>query len=213
LLLSDQRNGRWVLMGEDHVLELSRRLDSLSTAPRLTRRAPPPALTVKGINIHLQSALKLAQVFEDFAGRGEIEEYEEATPAYLLGVRRATEGLEIRDFDKRVALTAREARKWSEILRHELGKLSAEQAERGPIRTVVADGPGGRWALQWGDELFIPSETIAEIESTSEGAIKRAGNLAIRRDVGYLLVLDPQSGGCVALSEAEVALLGNEFAR
>jgi hypothetical protein len=213
LLLSDQRNGRWVLMGEDHVLELSRRLDSLSTAPRLTRRAPPPALTVKGINIHLQSALKLAQVFEDFAGRGEIEEYEEATPAYLLGVRRATEGLEIRDFDKRVALTAREARKWSEILRHELGKLSAEQAERGPIRTVVADGPGGRWALQWGDELFIPSETIAEIESTSEGAIKRAGNLAIRRDVGYLLVLDPQSGGCVALSEAEVALLGNELAR
>ncbi len=161
LLLSDQRTGRWVLMGEDHISELSRRLASLNNAQQTGRRVSPPTIAVKGISIHLQSAFKLAEVFETFAAGGTVAEYEEATPTYLLGVRRATEGLEIRDFDKRVAFTARETRKWAEILRHELGKLNAEQIERGSIRTVAADGEGGRWALQWGDEIFIPEESIA----------------------------------------------------
>jgi hypothetical protein len=210
ILLSDQRTGRWVLMGEDHVFELSRRLGALSATSPLARRSAPPTIAVKGINIHMQSALKLAQVFEAFVGGREVADYEEATPAYLLGVRRTTEGLEIRDFDKRVALTVREARKWSEILKHELGKLRAEQVERGLIRTVVAEGQGGRWALQWGDEVFIPEESIAAIEN-SGGVIKGAGDIAIRRDEGYLLLLDPQTGGCVALAEAELALIGNKL--
>jgi hypothetical protein len=197
-------------MGEDHVFELSRRLGALSATSPLARRSAPPTIAVKGINIHMQSALKLAQVFEAFVGGREVADYEEATPAYLLGVRRTTEGLEIRDFDKRVALTVREARKWSEILKHELGKLRAEQVERGLIRTVVAEGQGGRWALQWGDEVFIPEESIAAIEN-SGGVIKGAGDIAIRRDEGYLLLLDPQTGGCVALAEAELALIGNKL--
>jgi hypothetical protein len=212
LLLSDQRSGRWVLMGEDHVHELARRLGSLRTAPALARRSAPPTIMVKGINIHMQSALKLAQVFEDFAGRGEIAEYEEATPIYLLGVRRATEGLEIRDFDKRVGFTAREARKWGEVLRHEMGKLRAGQVERGSIRTVVIDGEGGRWALQWGDEVFIPEDSIAAIDSSSNGAIGDARDLAIKRDEEYLLILEPQTGGSVALTEAELALIANKLA-
>jgi hypothetical protein len=212
ILLSDQRSGRWVLMGEDHVSELSRRLGSLGSAPLLARRSAPPTIAVKGIDIHMQSAPRLAQVFEAFAGRGEIADYEEATPTYQLGVRRTTEGLEIRDFDKRVAVTAREARKWSEILKHELGKLRAEQAERGPIRTVMADGQGGRWALQWGDELFIPEESMAAIESLGDGPTEGAGNLAIKRAEGFLLLLDLQTGGCVGLTEAELALIGNKHA-
>ena len=42
LLLSDQRNGRWSLLGSDHIAELERRLDELSRADDLLARIRSP---------------------------------------------------------------------------------------------------------------------------------------------------------------------------
>src|SRR5215470_15538859 len=65
LLLSDQRTGRWVLLGADHIFEFERRLSLLN--PVAQPPVPSPSvISLKGIEIHLQSAFKLARTLRDF---------------------------------------------------------------------------------------------------------------------------------------------------
>jgi hypothetical protein len=202
LLVSDQRNARWVLLGPDHLGDLRRRLDFVGTAARQAKRLAPPIIPIKGVSIHLQSAFKLAGALEAFASQGDVVGFEEVTPAYRLAVSRAVDGLELKDFERRVAITAREARKWVDIIRGELARLNAAEYERGAIRTVFADGDGGRWVLQWGDEVFVEAESLARIRSGSRD--ETAAGLRIRQDDRLFVLLSGPTGACVALTESEI---------
>lgn len=193
LLISDQRNGRWVLLGADHIKELERRLSLLTDFQSASQKLRPPLIAVKGITVHLQSAFKLACALEAFAETGQAAPYEESTPVYRLAVSKATEGIEIRDSEQRAGLTAREARKWASIIRSELDRAGAVQIERGGIRTVIADGGQGRWVLQWGDEVFVPNESANELKMDRSGE--------------FVLILTPATGACVALTESEAEQL------
>jgi hypothetical protein len=205
LLLSDQRTGRWVLLGAEHAAELERRAGLLSPTDERLKRAKPPTLTIKGVTIHLQSAFKLAEALERFAEAGDVMAYTEQSPDYVLAVEKATEGIALRDFDLRATLNVREARKYVAILRDELEQRHAIRFERGGLRTVIADDGNGRWLLQWGDELLLTTEAASALRQTREDSV--AGGLVVRRDDGFLLLLDPATGACVALTEEEEAAL------
>lgn len=197
LLISDQRNGRWVLLGADHIKELERRLSLLKDFQTSPQKSKPSTISVKGILVHLQSAFALASAFEAFAETGQVAPYEESTPVYRLAVSKATEGIEVRDSEQRAGLNAREARKWAGIIRSELDRTGAAQMERGRIRTVIARGEQGRWVLQWGDEVFVPNESLSRLdESSNELIINRSGE--------FVLILTPATGACVALTESEI---------
>jgi len=197
LLLSDQRTGRWVLLGADHIKELERRLSLLTDFQAASQKLKPPTISVKGIAVHLQSASALADALEAFAEAGQVAPYEEITPVYRLTVSKATEGIEIRDSELRAGLNQREARKWATIIRSELDRAGAARIERGRIRTVIARGEQGRWALQWGDEVFVPNESLARLDAgTDELSIDRSGE--------FVLILKPATGACVALTAVEV---------
>ncbi|MEK6322677.1 MAG: hypothetical protein AABN33_13455 [Acidobacteriota bacterium] len=204
LLISDQRTGRWVLLSHDHIHELERRLEALGAPALAVPRPEPPTISLKGLKVHLQSAFKLAATLEDFADTGNVAPFEEITPIYSLTASRSTEGIELRDSDKRVALTRREVRIWASIIRGELDRLNATQVERGRIRTVFAGTGDGRWILQWGDEVLVSNVELFQLlpfsNSTQSGAmasprIKHAGE--------FLLVLCPETGACVALTDSE----------
>jgi hypothetical protein len=201
LLLSDQRTGRWVLLGADHVAELGRRAGLLTRPAAAFKRAKPPTLTVKGVTVHLQSAFKLADALERFAATGDVTAFTEQSPDYELTAEKATEGLALRDFDRRVALTAREARKYAAILRDELGQRRAVQFERGGLRTVIADDVEGRWLLQWGDEILLTAAAASALPQAADAVT--ASGLVARRENGFLLLLEPATGACVALTAEE----------
>lgn len=201
LLLSDQRTGRWVLLGADHLAELERRAGLLATAGEAVRLARPPTFMIKGVTVHLQTAFKLADSLDTFAETGNVMMFTEQAPGYELAVEKATEGISLRDFDRRAALTSREARKYAAILRDELEQCHAQQFERGGLRTVVADAAGGRWVLQWGDEILLASAALASFPESS------SDHLVMRRDGEFLLLLQPATGACVALTDSETAAL------
>lgn len=203
LLLSDQRSGRWVLLGSDHFAEFERRYPAVHTSVAFPKSIKPPAIGLKGLSLHLQSALRLAKTFEEFAETGAFTAYEELTPVYQLMVVRATEGMKISDSIVSVAVTAKEARKWAEILKAEMGKYKAIQMERGQIRTVLASTEQGRWILQWGDEVFVSAEELNQIKSLEGGEIQ-SERLAIKREGNLRLVLEKSNGNCIALTEEEV---------
>ncbi|MFY9611594.1 MAG: hypothetical protein WAU45_23650 [Blastocatellia bacterium] len=208
LLLSDGRTGRWVLLGADHIAELEHRLKTQANPSRPANNRMPPTLTLKGLTIHLQSAFKLAETIEDFANTGNVAGFEEITPTYSLTVGRATEGIALKDSDIRVALTAREARKWASIIRGELDRLNVRRVERGRIRTVFADVEEVRWVLQWGDEVFVPrpAAPIAEPGLTRSNS---TGDLVVRETGEFLLLLNGDTGACVALNESELSYVGS----
>ena len=131
--------------------------------------------------------------------------YTEQTPDYVLTVEKATEGMALRDFDQRIALNAREARKYAAILRDELEQRRAAQFERGGLRTVLADSVDGRWLVQWGDEVLLNAEAVTSLRQNP--AASEAGGLVSRRDGEFLLLLDPATGACVALTGEEEAAL------
>jgi hypothetical protein len=223
LLISDQRNGRWVLLGRDHIEELERRLPLIESARQIAAPNKPPTFLAKGIRIHLQSALRLAQTLEAFAETGEVAPFEEITPVYQLAAIKTAEGLELRDSERRAAMTSREARKWASIIKSELEKLNAVQIERGRMRTVVAQSAEGRWALQWGDEVFVSNQAAAELRASKEswasesGASESASNertlnetadyLIADRAGEFMLLLAPASGAAVALTKSEAEQL------
>lgn len=208
LLVSDQRNGRWVLLGADHKAELQRRLALLEASTEPVAPPGPPVITLKNLTIRLQSAFKLAETLEAFAESGELTPYEEATPVYTLRVARATEGIELSDSNGRVLMTAKEARKWVSIIKAELTRLNAEQVERGNIRTVFADGEGGRWVAQWGDEVLITDEALSQIGSLHyDEGYRTTASVALKTEREFLLLLARHTGACVALTESEKAKL------
>ncbi|HVG21748.1 MAG TPA: hypothetical protein VNI02_22120 [Blastocatellia bacterium] len=211
LLISDQRNGRWVLLGKDHVEELERRLALLDDAGELPARYNPPTIPLKGLAIHLQSALRLTEALESFAETGGVEAFEEVTPTYSLTTGRSAEGIELRDFDRRVGLNSREARKYAGIIRAELERLNVAQVERGKTRTVFADDERGRWVLQWGDEILVPEDSLAELRS-SHDIQPRAGRPRLMAERGgeFFLLLDTSTGACVALTKPEEERLARE---
>ena len=203
LLLSDQRTGRWVLLGEDHMRELARRQGLLHSSDGAVC-GPPPTIQLKGLTVHLQSALNLAGTLEEFANTGRVTPFEEITPIYSLKASEFTEGIELRDSDKRVALTAREARKWTGIIGAELDRLNVREILRGGIRTVFARTEGGRWILQWGDEVFVPKTALARVLSYPGAILSGATSYPIaKRSEEFLLLLGPANGACVALTDSE----------
>jgi hypothetical protein len=102
----------------------------------------------------------------------------------------------------KVAVTAKEARKWRDIIEAEVGKFQAMQMERGQIRTVLATTGQGRWVLQWGDEVLVSDEELKQINSL-QGVETQSERLAIKRDSNSLLVLEKSNGNCVALTDEE----------
>jgi hypothetical protein len=148
LLLSDQRNGRWVLLGEDHIREIERRLTMLEHPQNAMVLPQPPTISLKGITVHLQSASKLAETLEEFAETGRFQSFADRAPAFFLSAREATEGIELTDETTRIGLTPKEARKWAAIIQDELARLNSSCTTRGKIRTVFADAEQGRWVLQ-----------------------------------------------------------------
>jgi hypothetical protein len=209
LLISDQRNGRWVLLGEDHIGEIERRLALLQHAARdVAAVTQPPTIALKGLTVHLQSALKLAETLQALAETGQFEPFADRAPEFSLSVREATEGIEITDETVRVALTAKEALKWAEIIRGELARVNSTCMTRGKVRTVFADAEQGRWVLQWGDEVLVPYN-LTTLPRVSEGESARLGSLEMKRADGFLLLLSPVAGACVALDPGEVARLSD----
>src|SRR5439155_23748098 len=79
LLLSDQRTGRWVLLGADHMRELERRRGSIGRWGGSVCGAAPPTIPLKGLTVHLQSALKLFGTLEEFANTDRVTPFEEVT--------------------------------------------------------------------------------------------------------------------------------------
>jgi len=204
LLLSDQRTGRWVLLGEDHVRELERRHASLHSTDGAVCGPAPPTIQLKGLTVHLQSALNLAGTLEEFANTGRVTPFEEVTPIYSLKASESTEGIELTDSDKRIALTAREARKWTGIISTELDRLKVRQVLRGGIRTVFAHIEDGRWILQWGDEVFVPNAALARVLSYPGASLSGPTSHPIAKRAGeFLLLLSPANGACVALTDSE----------
>jgi hypothetical protein len=207
LLLSDQRNGRWVLLGSDHKADLRRRLAPMEAASDPPAQPKPPAIQLKVLSVRPQSAFKLAGALEAFAESGEVTPYEEVTPAYTLRVARSAEGVELADSNARLALTRKEASKWAGIIRSEIDRLNVRQSERGQMRTVFADGEGGRWVLQWGDEVLIPEETVSRLRlppgEQADRSQHSTDGLAVKSAGEFLLVLAKSGGGCVALTESE----------
>jgi hypothetical protein len=197
LLLSDQRSGRWMLLGPDHVDALASRLRYLSVAKPHTK-SKPPTIGIKGLPIHLQSAIKLARTLANFSATGAIEAYDEITPLYSLSVSPSTEGIDLSDSNNRVAITKREAGKWASLMSVELERLNTMQFERGQIRTTLADCDGGRWILQWGDEVLIPrgfDSAFKDGRCENKFRMKKIGELTT--------LLDHHTAHCVALSDSE----------
>jgi hypothetical protein len=206
LLLSDQRNGRWVLLGGDHLSDIERRSHLLVEKESPGEKVSPPTILMRGLNLQLQSAFNLASVFERFAESGDAEPYEESFSGFHLRVARSSEGIEVSDGDVRVGMNAKDTRKWAAIIRGELERLNASQRERGNIRTVFADSNKGRWVLQWGDEVFLDDLMLERLLSPDSGALlDRPGRVVIKRTGDLLLLLDQATGSCIALDDVETA--------
>ena len=201
LLLSDQRTGRWVLLGADHLAELERHAGMLAPGGQTASHARPPTWPIKGVTVHLHSAFKLVDALERFAESGSVMTFTEQAPGYELTVEQTREGMAIRDFDQRATLNAREARKYALILRDELERRAAVQVARGRVRTVIANEGDGRWVLQWGDEILITEPARSALRAAPDG--ESAGPLRIKRTDDFLLLLAPASGACVALTRDE----------
>ncbi|HEU4389097.1 MAG TPA: hypothetical protein VFV34_14950 [Blastocatellia bacterium] len=205
LLLSDQRNGRWVLLGAEHLQEFSRRSDTLIAPVAEVKRRRPPTVSLKGITIPLQAAPRLARTLGVFASTREFTPYEEIAPHYALRVAKTTEGIEISDSNNRVSLTASDAGKWREILAAELVSLEVTEMRRGTMRTVFASAAGGRWVMQWGDEVFIEGGLLSHFGDHAEAMQMQAiGDTTLKKTERYMLVLDRQTSTCVALTTEEV---------
>jgi hypothetical protein len=202
LLLSDQRNGRWVLLGSDHFSELERRMELLNDSALPQTVEKPPRISLKGLTIPLQAVHRLQQTLEEFAESGDLQPYEELSPTYQLIVMRALEGIKLSDGNLLVAMTVREAQKWAAILTAEIDKYNIEQYERGSIRTVLARVDGGVWIMQWGDEMYLSfaDRKGLQMKKREIHANQRISGVEVNE---FQLLLDRVTGSCVALTKEE----------
>jgi len=146
-----------------------------------------------------------------FADTGEVLAFDDVAPQFSLRVKSSTEGLEINDSSTRIGINTREARKWAAIIDAELSRLRVTETERGSIRTVFADGEGGRWALQWGDEVLVPAECVSNL--TTGGSLvefEEDSSLAIREMKDFIVLLSRHDSSCVALTPSEINQLNSE---
>jgi len=210
VLLSDRRTGRWVLLGLDHIAELRRRLELLRPFEAKHQTPSIPTINVKGVEVHLQSATRLANAFEEFATTGTLSGYEEITPVYSLVVSLSAQGIELSDSDAQISLSAREARKWVGILRAELQRFGVQHMERDRIRTVVADCDDGYWIFQWGDQVFVPKNAVLDGTDTPALNDNKLDSI-MQRDGEFLMLLDPRNGSCVALNDLELSCLNKQI--
>jgi hypothetical protein len=211
LLISDQRTGRWVLLAPDQINELEKRAAALSEAGANPPRAYPPVILVKGIAVHLQSAIRLAAALELFADAGTVERFSEQAPGFRLTVAPGIEGMEITDRENRAALTRKESPKWAALTRARLLSLNAEEVLRGRIRTVFADADDGRWVLQWGDEVLLPTDyAFGDASFASDSEQLKDRHLISKRTDDYLIVLDRFNGNCIALESNELKYLASK---
>jgi hypothetical protein len=206
LVLSDGRNGRWVLLGQDHLLELERRLPLMGLALANESLKKPPTIQMKGLNIHLQSAFKLLSTFEEFSLNGDFLPYEEYTPTYSLRVLRTIEGMKITDGNLLISVLAKEARKWTAIVESELEKLNAVEAERGNLKTVFASDTTGFWILQSGDEICLSNEQKQTLIKHPNSQLTTS-RLIAKTEGEFSLILDQVTGACVALNSEEIEKL------
>ena len=200
LLLSDQRTARWLLLAADHIAEFERRLSLLGPLSEASTPSPP-LISIKGVSIHLQSAFRLARALRAFADTRTVREYEEVAPEFRVSVARAVDGFQLADTNTRVAITAREAPKWADIIAAELTHLNAAEIVRDKITTVTADAPGGRFVLQWGDEVFLPDGSWRHTGGSG-------GRLVQESVGGFTVLLDRARDACVALTPQEISMLG-----
>ncbi len=202
LLLSDGRDGRWVLLGSDHHDELERRLPMLEPMSENRLLEKPPTISMKGLNLHLQAAFKLQQTLEEFAETASFSPYEEVAPSYTLRVMQSIEGMKISDGNLLVAVLAKEARKWAAILETELEKLGAIEMERHELKTVLAKSEGGCWILQGGDEICLSQDEQQRLFGQTSTALSK-GRFVAEISAAFTLILDKATGACVALNEPE----------
>jgi hypothetical protein len=213
ILLSDQRNGRWVLLAAEHIdyLESAGSDSAFVPADRRHPRAYCPAVTVKGIEVPMISVFRVAEALEGFAATGKLTTMTEVTPDATIGIGPAVEGIELRDSSHRVGLNAREASKWASIIRSEIERLNAAEFERGCIRTVVANSGEGRWLVQGGDHIHAGTSLIDECRRRASAVLEDSpveeGGLFARRSNDRMLILSRATGHCVALAEPEVEAL------
>jgi hypothetical protein len=202
LLLSDQRNGRWVLLGSDHFAEFENRYPGLEAAEVYPKRSSPPTIPMKGLQIHLQTISKLVETLEEFSETGNFTPFEEFNASYQLIVMRATEGMKISDANLIAAVTARESAKWAAILRTEIEKYQLSEVTRGRIKTVRAKSDEGLWLLQGGDEILLGRDALLILKSPSQQGIQ-IENLLIRSHGDFTVILDQASADCIALTKDE----------
>ena len=179
--------------------EFERRLRLMTPATQSGAPAPP-VINLKGIEIHLQSAFRLTRTLADFAQTRAVSAYDESAPEFKLAVGPSTEGIRISDTSSTVGLTVREASKWVQIIGAELARLNAREMVRGKITTIIADGPGGRFVLQWGDEVYVPDRFSPKTTALD-------GTLIYSMDRGFSLLLDLSNSACVALTPQEEMFL------
>src|SRR5260370_6192768 len=97
-------------------------------------------------------------------------------------------------------MTARDASKWAGILEAELTRVNGIEIVRGQITTVVADGCGGRFALQWGDEVFVRDGFWSQTGASDDPLFQTNSG-------EFSLLLDRAKSACVALTPEEVSVL------
>jgi hypothetical protein len=203
ILISDQRNGRWVLLGSDHMKAIEQRI--MQTAfDRAATRPDPPLIDLKGLQVPLQFAFLVTDILEDFANGNDPEAQQHAIPECVLTIRSGPQGLELSNQSVDVSITRREAAKRAELMRIELEKQSASEVRRGKIHTVVASSDHGRWVLQGGDAILLSPEQ-AEVLS-ADSAAGTTDRIASCSHGELTIFLDRQTGDCVALTPAELCL-------
>jgi hypothetical protein len=206
LLLSDQRNARWVLLASEHIEDLERRAKTAVTATAGQPRRSPQ-ITVKGIQVRLQPAFLVAEALDAFARTGQFVEFEEEAPESAVAVARAGERIELRVSDQRAGFDVREAAKWAAVIRAELDTLKAVQLDSGAVPTTVVDTADGRWVLQRGDEVLVPLALVERLRGSRgpKSGVEDQVSFALGTD--SLLMMSHPSCSCVAIGGREMDAL------
>ena len=205
LLLSDQRTGRWVLLSQEHVTEISERLSTLSK-PSDTAARVAPKVELKGIPLPLQLVFAVLAMLDAYSKESPVIQHEWSLPEFRLSSRLNAGTLELSDGNVRVAISRREAVKWVQLLEAELERYGAVQIHRGQVETTFANVDTGTWVLQGGDEVLLKFAADRQTDDALEALIE-SDRLVISRGDALTLILDSFTGACVGLSSTELKSL------
>ncbi|MEW6129251.1 MAG: hypothetical protein AB1757_19580 [Acidobacteriota bacterium] len=212
MLLSDGRNGRWVLLGDDHLLEFEKRVAVLRQAKIQYPKRIPPTIQMKGVKIYFQSLQKLILAIKQFSETGDFQPFIESSASYSLFVQKAPEGMKISDNSLVISITQKEARKWIMILEAELDKYQVEEFRRGQIHTLMMKMDDGYWLLQGGDEIFIEATRLSDFLD-SNFTQQPEHHLVFSKQAEFHLILNKANGNCVALKGEEINRIAEIIAK